>query len=397
MIELFPIIFSFVFMAIVSLIAGVFLKVLNRAWWQIRWVRLVYYLIPIFGGFSIVLWIIGIQFNNGVIIGIGASGAALTVVIQLGMMLSLPLSWATNKIIAILKKVRYELHGPARPNPRRRLLLKSAAAIFPVAAISGGITGVANSMGSINVKRLTFHYHDLPKALDGLKILQISDIHLGYYVILRDLENLLGKVEPEKPDLVLVTGDIADDLTALPYALDMIYSLKPRLGVYASLGNHEYYRGIHEVLEIFHKSPIPLLVDQGSLIEIEDQLVFVGGADDPRWLRRWDNSFLRKTVTKSMTNAPADSFKILMSHRPEAFDHASKLNVNLTLSGHTHGGQIGIAGKSVFEGTLPYKYLWGHYLKANGSQLYTTSGMGHWFPFRLGCPQEAPLITLSRV
>ena len=396
MIELFPIIFGFVFMAIVSLIAGLFLKVLNRAWWEIKWVRLTAYLIPIFGGFCIALWIIGVQFDNGVVIGIGASGAALTVVIQLGMMLSLPLSWATNKLIAVLKKVRYELHGPAKPNPKRRLLLKSAAAIFPVAAISGGITGVASSLGPIQLKQMTFRYPNLPEKLEGLKILQLSDIHLGYYVILRDLENLLAKAEPDKPDLVLVTGDIADDLTALPYALEMIYNVRPRLGVYASLGNHEYYRGIREVKQIFHKSPIPLLVDQGSLIEIEGQSVFIGGADDPRWLRRWDTSFLQKTVVKSMANAPVDSFKILMSHRPEAFDYASKKGIDLTLSGHTHGGQIGFGGKSVFEGTLPYKYLWGHYIKASGSQLYTTSGMGHWFPFRLGCPQEAPLITLSR-
>jgi hypothetical protein len=84
-----------------------------------------------------------------------------------------------------------------------------------------------------------------------------------------------------------------------------------------------------------------------------------------------------------------------MSHRPDVFPYAADLGVQLTLSGHTHGGQIGFDGRSVLEGVFPHSFLWGEYaIKA--SRLYTTCGAGHWFPFRLGCPAEAPLITLRR-
>ena len=394
MAEFFPIIFAVVVMAIVSVIAGIFLKKLNPGWWELRWVRLVAYLIPIFGGICALLWAIGVQLNSGILHGIGASGAALTVVVQFAMLLSLPIAAVAQML---LKRIGRKLIGERVLNTRRRVILKTAAAVFPVAAISGGIAGVVGSTGPVKLPKIKLKFPNLPEALDGFKILQISDIHLGYYVLLRDLEKTLTNAADLKPDLVLITGDIADDLTALPYALEMITKLNPPYGIYACLGNHEYYRGIAEVIKDFNNSPVPLLVNRGMTINIgEDARIYVAGADDPRYLSRLHPGFIKKTVTESLADAPPDSFRILMSHRPQAYDYAADLGVELTLSGHTHGGQIGFAHKSAFEELLAYKYLWGHYIKENGSQLYTTSGMGHWFPFRLGCPQEAPLLVLQR-
>ncbi|MCP4583483.1 MAG: metallophosphoesterase [candidate division Zixibacteria bacterium] len=394
--ELFPLIFSLVFLAVVGTVAGLFLRVLNSPWWEYKWIRLTAYLIPVFGGICIVLWFLGVKFASGLFTGIGASGAALTVVIQLAMLFSLPISGVTHAFFSLAKRLRLHVAGPAKPDPHRRLFLKGAAAVFPVAAISTGVAGVANSLGPVLMPKINFKYANLPAALDGLKILQLSDIHLGYYVILSDLEQVMAEVKNHKPDIVLLTGDIADDLTSLPYALDMIAQLKPRLGVYACLGNHEYYRGIYEVRQAYDKSTIPLLVNQGLSVDIDGAQLYVAGADDPRWLRRDNRDFLYKTIDKCIEGAPEGAFKLLMSHRPNGFDYAANKGVDLTLAGHTHGGQIGIAGRSVFEQALPLKYLWGPYTGKNGCRLYTTSGLGHWFPFRLGCPREAPIITLSR-
>jgi predicted MPP superfamily phosphohydrolase len=94
-----------------------------------------------------------------------------------------------------------------------------------------------------------------------------------------------------------------------------------------------------------------------------------------------------------MRDAPTGVFSLLLAHRPEAFDAAGDARVGLTLSGHTHGGQIGYNGKSAFEPLFPDGYLWGAY-RRGASRLYTTSGFGNWFPFRLGCPAEAPLVEL---
>jgi predicted MPP superfamily phosphohydrolase len=86
----------------------------------------------------------------------------------------------------------------------------------------------------------------------------------------------------------------------------------------------------------------------------------------------------------------------LMTHRPDAFPPAAERDIDLMLAGHTHGGQVGFAGRSILESSLPGRYLWGKYLLGQ-SQLYTSCGVGHWFPFRLGCPTEAPIIELKSV
>jgi predicted MPP superfamily phosphohydrolase len=86
-------------------------------------------------------------------------------------------------------------------------------------------------------------------------------------------------------------------------------------------------------------------------------------------------------------------FRLLLTHRPDAFDAAADCGFDLVLAGHTHGGQIGFGGRSLLD--YPgYPYPWGHYRKRT-SQLNTSAGAGHWVPFRLGCPAEAPVVELA--
>jgi predicted MPP superfamily phosphohydrolase len=203
-------------------------------------------------------------------------------------------------------------------------------------------------------------------------------------------------LENARADLVLVTGDIADDLNLLPEILRMMDGLRPPLGVFASLGNHEYFRGIKRVNNHFAAAPVPLLCDSGLTITRGSARIFVAGANDPRAQRDFaSEGFLQQTVSAALQSAPPESFKIMMTHRPGGFDPAAELGVDLTLAGHTHGMQMGYRRRSLFEAWMPEKYLWGHYQKGN-SHLYTSSGVGHWLPFRLGCPPEAPTIILER-
>ncbi len=394
--ELYPVIFGFIFIAILGAVSVLFLYLLNPPWWKHRWVRLAVYIIPLLGGIAIILWALGVKSGSRFLTGIGATGAAMTAVVEIALLLSLPVSGAFQAIGRILRKIRHTLAGSGRIDKNRRLVLKSAAAAFPLLAISTGVGGVVRSFKGVRLPLLSFSYLQMPPALEGLKILQLSDSHLGFYVVLEHLEKLLIDAEKHKPDIVLITGDVADDLSILPEALKMISQLNPPLGCYACLGNHEYYRGIDEVRRIYDKAPVSLLVNEGTTIDVDGTALYIAGVDDPRWMSRDNSRFLHDSVDKCLEAAPGDAFKIFMCHRPEGFDRAAGRGVELTLAGHTHGGQIGIGGKSFFEMVSSYKYLWGHYIKGNGSQLYTTSGVGHWFPFRLGCPQEAPLIELKK-
>ena len=193
---------------------------------------------------------------------------------------------------------------------------------------------------------------------------------------------------------MLFTGDLADDLSQIVPAVEAARRLKPRLGVFSALGNHEYFHEAGAARRWYDKAHANLLVDEGVILRVGGATLHLGGVDDPFTCSEDISGFMRRGVERAMRDRPKDAFSILMSHRPEGFIHAVDAKVHLTLSGHTHGGQIGFNGKSAFEPLFPDGYLWGRYERGE-STLYTTSGWGHWFPFRVGCPAEAPLIVLA--
>lgn len=295
--------------------------------------------------------------------------------------------------------------GPEeRVDLRRRSLVTAGATILPMIAVGSSAGGVVGATRGYTYTPVELRYPDLHPDLDGLKILHISDLHLGYYITLDDLEELLIGAEAHRPDLVTVTGDLSDDMTVYHDALRMIDGLKPRHGTYASLGNHEYYRGIREVMAAFERGPVPLLLESGTTVKVGRGEIWVGGADDPVGGERregiGDNDvFLAKSVAEALDGAPSEAFHMMLTHRPEGFDPAAAAGLDLTLAGHTHaGGQMGWNGRSFVETFFGIgKYMWGLYEKNDGaSKLYTSAGAGHWLPFRLGVPREVPVYTLRR-
>jgi len=282
------------------------------------------------------------------------------------------------------------------PNLSRRAMMRASVSILPLSAASAGISGLAAAPDEVRVPVIKMRFPDLHPDLEGLKILHLSDLHLGVAKRVEHLEALLKRVEALKPDLIVLTGDVADDLNELRAALELLHHHRPRLGVFASLGNHEYLHDIRLTRPIYDQSPVPLLVDGGTTLTVGRAKLYVAGADDPVVMGgKQVTDVLERSVARCRERAPDDAFRLLLCHRPEGFAPAAKHGFHLTLAGHTHGGQIGLFGRSAFQSLWPDLYLWGTYARG-GSRLYTTSGFGHWFPFRLGCPTEAPLIMLTR-
>ena len=311
-------------------------------------------------------------------------------------MLSLPFSGLIHLVSRLVEWMASRHHETADTviDVRRRALLKGAAAAVPVAAIAAGFGGVGRAYAGTEVRLLPIAMQNLPPALRGLRILQISDAHLRHYITLDDLEQMLDQASAFAPDLVLVTGDLSDDLTMLPDALRLIDQSQAPLGSYAILGNHEYFRGIAQVRAIFDRSPVPLLVDRHVRLPMGETTICLGGIDDPMTMRNIPADFFSAAIDMTFLDAGHYDFSILMSHRPDAFPDAAARGIDLTLAGHTHGGQIGFGGRSVLETSFPNSFLWGKYTLGE-SHLYTSCGAGHWFPFRLGCPAEAPVIELT--
>jgi predicted MPP superfamily phosphohydrolase len=392
-----PFIFILCVLAFLGLVVILLLKYLNKNWWKNKIVRHIAIIMPFVGGVGIAIWLIGYFTRSIPISGVGSIITIIILITYLALIISLPVSSVFNITNRWLERRANKSHAgePRKIDVTRRNLLKLTAMAFPATAVTVGGGGLANAFQKTNVYLLPLEFENLPLELTGMRILHLSDSHLGIYRMLDDFEEILTRADKFKPDIILFTGDIADELHLLPDALKMAASIKPKYGAYASLGNHEYYRGIHEVLTAFDKSEISLLRSSGQAIDIQGASLYLAGADDPVSMRKDNSAFLKRTVEKSLDGAPSEAFYLLISHRPESFDAASEFDINLTLAGHTHGGQVGLGGQSIWRNIMPNSYLWGKYTDGS-AQMYLSSGIGHWLPFRLGCPPEAPIIELTQ-
>ena len=420
--------YSAVSITLLSLLNFLLIWSLHRQWWRIKGVRRAVWLFPASGIFVVVLWALAsyIRFKLGItLFGLLAS---LYFVSSIALLLSLPFSgialtverfarWLfrnrkkdsappatqTEQSAATPNAIAISETAPETIDITRRSLITTGSVIIPGLAVGAGTYGVASSQNSVLFPNMEMFFKDLHPDLDGLRILHLTDVHIGYFITLDSVEEMLIEAEKQRPDIVLVSGDLSDDLQALPNALRMISQLRPRYGAFASLGNHEYHRGIRQVLNIFDAGPIPLLVENGETIKIKSTELFVSAADDPvaggGGVTGNHERFLRRSVEEAVDGAPSEAFHLLMSHRPEGFNSAADLGLEMTVAGHKHGGaQMGWKGRSLMETWFGLgEYAWGHYEKNGGdSQLYTSAGIGHWFPFRLGVPREAPVYILRR-
>ncbi len=218
-----------------------------------------------------------------------------------------------------------------------------------------------------------------------LKIAQISDTHLGIGVSVEKLKKLTALVQSLNPDIIVFTGDIFEEthLHAQEYTA-ALKALTPRYGKYAVLGNHEYYRGAQNNIDLWRKADIvPLLNDSAQTGGIN-----IIGVNDIKTSRVSKKQFEDLLAAKTDKN----KFNLLLSHTPLYFEEAADNGINLMLSGHTHNGQIWPFNYLV---KLSFKYSYGLYTYKN-SHIYVTSGTFFWGPpMRLFTKNEVALITLS--
>ncbi len=286
---------------------------------------------------------------------------------------------------------------PPHDPSRRRFLSQSLAAAVPLVMASGTAGAIAGTMNGARVRLKPLFFRNLPNHLKGLRILHLSDLHMGTFMTLPELASTLDRARRLSPHLVLITGDIADDLSLLPATMTMIAELDSPLGVFSCLGNHEYHAGVDRARDVLAAAPGTLLKNFGMPISWHGGDLFLAGVDDPlgRLPQQSPRTYLRNSLDFALGRRRPYYFTILLSHRPWVFDMSAPRGVELTLAGHTHGGQIGISGRSLLELDPHTRYPWGLYHLGN-RQLYTSAGAGQWIPFRLGCPAEAPVFELWR-
>ena len=316
---------------------------------------------------------------------------------QIILLIFQPFIYVANRLIGENKKADTPGDPSATLSMTRRSFLRNTLAFTPLVAFGVSTKGVYEAQTEMIVKRHSLIVSALPPNLNGFKIAQISDSHLGTYFDLAKLDTVIHMLIKEKPDLVVITGDFIDDLTLLKPALDRLNELQSLIphGIYFCYGNHEYFRNFELVRAELSKSRITVLTNENALIVPGQRPFYLMGVDYP-----WANTAQRgisvsdskrqQCFAQASQNIPPDAFKVLIAHHPDFLTDGFAAQIPLTLAGHTHGGQVVIGGKTI---QSSYKYMLGLY-QENGVYGYVSSGTGHWFPFRFGCPPEIGIFTL---
>lgn len=218
-----------------------------------------------------------------------------------------------------------------------------------------------------------------------LKIVALSDLHLGYNIGKDELREWIGLINQEEPDIVLIGGDIIDSSTRPVNEAEMFddfKDIKSKYGIYAVLGNHEYISGLNESLRFYEKAGIHLLRDSYALI---DSTFYVIGRDD-----RMNTG--RKPLEEIMAGIDKSKPVLLLDHQPYHLEEAEQNGVDLQFSGHTHRGQIFPISLIT---DMMYEKAYG-YLRKGSTQVYVSSGMGIWGgKFRIGTQSEYVVINMQ--
>lgn len=289
--------------------------------------------------------------------------------------------------------VTYLLSRRIPVDTSRRRFLQGAAVLYPLALMGGGSYGYFWERRQ-QVKRTFPISMPALSEMAGYKMAQISDVHIGKFFAIADLERLLEEVAADKPDVLLITGDLFDDVHLNPEAVavvDKAVALFPD-GIYFCIGNHEYYRNWQRTHKLLQKTRVQLLV--GTAQKIPGRNLWLAGAEYS--FARDDDSFQQEKedlVQKAIAKIPPEELAhtVLLAHHPEFIDNGAAAGIPLTLTGHTHGGQFGIWGMSL----MPvYKYNRGM-IKIGASYGYVHSGNGSWLPVRIGCPPEIAYFVIN--
>lgn len=290
---------------------------------------------------------------------------------------------------------------PASPGGvSRRHFLGTLAALAPP-LLTGSFSAVAAAqLGGFRVRRFTLDIAGLPPKLDGMTIAHLSDLHVGQFTPPEMLRAVVETTNALKADLNLFTGDLINsDISWLPQAMDILRALEPE--VVLCEGNHD--RGNNKVSfdQTVKRAGFCLLIDETTTRMVRGvpvQLLAIRWDGPQNWQNRGDERRLQKSVEAILAQRNPHAFPILLAHHPHAWDYCGDLP--LTLSGHTHGGQLMLSEDYGF-GPAMFRYWTGVYSRpaAPGlpaKTLVVSNGVGNWFPLRTNAPAEIVHLTLRR-
>lgn len=306
------------------------------------------------------------------------------------------------------QRMKNQTGNPEETTMSRRTFCKRAIAVIPVLTFGTGITGTFFGERDLATTVHHLRFPSLPNYLEGYKIGQISDVHMGLFFSPQRLQEALDAVANQGVNRLEMTGDLIDELSLLPDFQKVLLKNASRFpdGIDFCYGNHEYYRGINDITAMLENTPVRILRNSHIMVSRGHGEGLVGrhGTDDrPFYIVGADYSFANgeeaftaereNYVKTAVADIPDDAFVVMLAHHPNFIDEAFERNIPLTLCGHTHGAQFAPIGPLVQ--TIGFKYLRGLYGKP-GRYGYVNRGTGHWLPFRVGCSREVSVFELNQ-
>lgn len=278
-------------------------------------------------------------------------------------------------------------------DPGRREALSRVFGWGVLAGAGGlGVLGLAQAQALAEVVEVEVPVPGLAAALDGFRIAQLSDVHVGPTIRGPLVQALVERVNALQPDLVAVTGDLVDgSVDGIGAHVRPLGALRARHGAFFVTGNHEYYSGVYEWMDFVASLGLTVLTDEHRVIEHDGARMIVAGVPDIS-AGRMSPEHLSDPVL-AMSGAPAADFRLLLAHQPRSAFAAVEAGFELMICGHTHGGQI-----------FPFTWLirlaqpFAAGLHALGRMaVYVNRGATWWGPpMRVGSPQEITLLVLRR-
>ena len=266
-------------------------------------------------------------------------------------------------------------------DPAKRVFLARTVAAGVGGVVAGlSAVGIRSALGEVQVKELDVYLRGLPRDLAGFKLVQISDVHVGPLLRKDWVGHVVDRIEKLAPDLVAITGDLVDGrVHEIAEHVAPLKRLRAPRGVYFTTGNHEYYSGVEEWYA--HLPSLGVRPLRNERVEVAPGLD-LAGIEDPTGAPDLPRALQGRDPSRAL---------VLLAHQPRQFFEAAKHDVPLTLSGHTHGGQIWPFSWIV---ALAQPYLAGLHRRGE-SQLYVSRGTGFWGPpMRVFAPAEITLLKL---
>jgi len=338
-----------------------------------------------------------------------AAGMMITVLIP--KFLILLILFGEDVVRWIQRLISWAGSGPTEPIPGRRKFISQLALGLAAIPFASFIYGIIQGRYNYKVLKYQLSFVDLPDAFDGFTITQISDIHSGSFTNEEKIQYGVNMINDQDSDLILFTGDIVNNkATEMDNWIEMFGKLNAPYGKYSILGNHDYgdytswpseeakKANFQAVKDLHPKMGFELLCNESRHIEKDGQKIALVGVEN------WGKGGFQKKgdLKKAAENVSQKDFKVLMSHDPSHWDMQVKnndFNYQLTLSGHTHGLQMGIEIPGWIKWS-PSKYVykqWAGLYEEFGRYINVNRGFGyHAFPGRVGIWPEITVIELKK-